>query len=290
LCTVNKMVILHKFLREAPMKIIITLTLLFLMGITTTVNAKILMRDTPVYDQYGHYRETLPSGTHILFKDYTIKVRGVGIGYVIQEVLNPRDLRFSKRRFARSINRQHGYGNYIIFRRDLSYSRISPPRRRYTTYRETIIERNPPSLDRSYEVCYERPKNQVIRINEEQRRSGNANMRAGFATAIAGLALGALTENRQLGNIVTAVGVGFVAAGAIQVASSEEIFSNGSEINCKTYYTPDRRVYRFRTEGRSCFTTRYYSNRWGPEYEYFETRCDSQTYITFERSYDIYGY
>ena len=274
------------------MKIIITLTLLFLMGITTTVNAKILMRDTPVYDQYGHFRGTLPGGTHILFDNYNINVPGEGIGYVINQVLNPRDLRTtSMRRFARRINRQHGYGNYIIFRRDLSYRRISPLRRRYTTYREPIIERNPPSLDRSYEVCYERPKNQVIRrINEEQRRSGNNNMIAGVATLIGGQLLGAATDNRRLGNAVSLVGVGFVAVGAIQVASSEEIFSNGSEINCKTYYTPDRRVYRFKRRGRSCFTTRYYSNRWGSEYEYFETRCDSQTYITFERSYEIYGY
>ena len=287
------MVILLKILREAPMKTTITLTLLFLMGITTTVNATatVLTRTTPVYDQNAHYRGSLPSGTHILFDYYNFSHPRKGIGFVIQEVLNPRDLRIS-RRFARSINRQHGYGNYIIFRRDLSYRRISPPRRRYTTYRETIIERNPPSLDRSYEVCYERPKNQVIRINEEQRRrrSGNTNMIAGVATLIGGQLLGAATDNRRLGNAVSLVGVGFVAVGAIQVASSEEIFSNGSEINCKTYYTPDRRVYRFRTEGRSCFTTRYYSNRWGPEYEYYETRCDSQTYITFERSYDIYGY
>ena len=285
------MVISYKFLREAPMKTTITLTLLFLMGITTTVNARILMRDTPVYDQYAHFRGTLPSGTHILFDYYNFSHPRKGIGYVIKKVLNPRDLRISKRGFARRINRQHGYGNYIIFRRDLSYRRISPPRRRYTTYRETIIERNPPSLDRSYEVCYERPKDKVIRINEEQRRSGKNNMIRGVTTAIAGQLLGAVTENRQLGNIVTAVGVGFIGVGAIQVASSEEIFSNGSEINCKTYYTPDRRVYRFRSsEGRSCFTTRYYSHRWGSESEYFETRCDSQTYITFERSYEIYGY
>jgi uncharacterized protein YcfJ len=257
-----------------------------------------LRKDTPVYKEtrYGAIENlgTFLAGTEVVFFDRRTKVPGMGAGVLIKRIRRPNQIASNYRyNLAVDINRTSDFENFIMLERDLDMPRRVNPPRRETPRREVIIERRTErrvDYGREFQVCYETPRTRVVTRNEQQRKRGNRNVIGGAGAIIGGQILGAITGNDRLGDIISVVGAGFLAVGAVQVASSDEVFYTDYDYNCRSYYKPDPRVYTFRRGGNRCATTRYYSNRWGSEYEYFETRCGGSTYVSFERSYEIYAY
>lgn len=279
--------------------------LAFITLVSAQARSIILRKDTPVYLKtdrgYVENKGTFLAGTEVILYDDVTRLPGQGMGVLIKRIPQPDRIRSDYRyNLALDINRTSHFESYVMLETDLEAPRrvVTPPRR--DSRRDVILDRRErrdrfepaPSYDyrREYEVCYETPRRRVVTINEQQRKRGNRNVVGGAGAIIGGQILGAITGNDRLGDIISAVGVGFLAVGAVQVASSEEVFYTDYAYNCRSYYTADSRVYNFRRSGQRCSTTRYYSNRWGSEYEYFETRCGGSTYVSFERSYEIYAY
>jgi uncharacterized protein YcfJ len=144
---------------------------------------------------------------------------------------------------------------------------------------------------REYEVCYEQPRKKVVTINESQRQRGNNRVGWGLVGALGGQVLGEITGERDLGNIVSAIGAGFVVAGAIDLSQSKETIFE-TQYNCRQYYEVDEYLHEFYRNSQRCTTTRYYTYKWGEEREYFETSCigngRSNSYMSFQRSQDIW--
>lgn len=272
------------------------------MAFLSLVNAHarriILTRDTPVYAQRRGYVEelgTFRAGTEVILYNERARLAGYGSATMIKRIVEPNRIDSNYRyNLAIDINRTSHFDEYYFLDRHLEGDRRDIPRRDRVQPRDRVIVREPVvDYTREYQVCYETPRRRVVTINEDQRRRGNRNAVGGGLAVIGGQILGAVTGNDDLGDIISVIGAGFLAVGAVQVASSQEVFYTDMGLDCKTYYTADSRVYRFSRQGQRCSTTRYYSNRWGSEYEYFETECRGRRntrYISFERSYEIYAY
>jgi uncharacterized protein YcfJ len=276
-----------------------------LMTLTSVFARQIVLnRDTPVFaeDRYGNVEEkvTFLAGTRVVLYDERAKVAGLGSAILVKRINNVDSIRSDYRYgVAIDINRTSHFDNFYIREADLEgrvIRREEPrrvtPRRDYPR-RDVVVTR--PSFDyaREYEVCYETPRRRVVTMNEEQRRRGNRNVVGGILTGIGGQILGGVTGNDRLGDIVSAIGIGFAAVGAVQVASSQEVFYTDYDIDCRSYYKPAPYVHTFRRQGQRCSTTRYYTNRWGQESEYFETVCTgsrTSRFVTFEYSHEIYRY
>lgn len=276
-----------------------------LMTLTSVFARQIVLnRDTPVFaeDRRGNIEEvvTFLAGTRVVLYDERAKLPGVGSAVLVKRIQDVDSIRSDYRySVAIDINRTSHFDNFYIREADLEgrVIRREEPRRvtprRDHPRRDVIV--TGPTFDyaREYEVCYETPRRRVVTMNEEQRRRGNRNVVGGIIGAIGGQVIGGLTGNDRLGDVISAVGLGFAAVGAVQVASSQEVFYTDYQIDCRSYYKPDTRIYTFHRQGQRCSTTRYYSNRWGSEYEYFETVCtgrQTSRFVTFERSYEIYAY
>lgn len=140
-----------------------------------------------------------------------------------------------------------------------------------------------------YEACYERPRRRIVEIhNQSQRDRGTGMVALGIFALVGGQVVAG--DNRNLGNFISAVGGIMAVAGAVEIADSSEVFYEHNGYDCHKHYEVDTRRYRFRRQGYSCTTTRYYSHRWGSTHEYFETTCHGRRYVTFKRTRDIWGY
>jgi len=260
-----------------------------------------LDNSTPVFEENfrGGAVEsvTLKRGTVLTLDDDSFHHPDLGRVFLVLSIHDVRsirsDYRFNK---AREINRNSDRNNYMVSARDIDYRRgdggggVHRPRRDQVVTRRDTVRTEVIDYGREYEVCYERPKSRIVQINESQRKRGNRNVVGGVAGAIFGQVLGGVTGNEDLGNVVSAIGLGFAAVGAVQIADSKDVFYVDNGVDCRKYYQPDTRVYTFRRQGRSCRTTRYYSTRWNGTHEYFETNCSGSNYISFQRSRDIWAY
>lgn len=290
-----------------PIKTITIILCGLLMSLSAMARTAILNRTATVfYDNGGHVVEegTFFAGTTLDLEERTIRIPGVGRVHRINRVHNVRDIKSSYRRdLALDINDNSSFDDFYIKARTVDFVatrdrrerpvRINPPGHNGGR-RDVIIEhRDRYDSGTIREVCYETPRRRVVTMNEERHDRGSRNLVGGILTTIGGQVLGNITGNDRLGDVVSAVGLGFAAVGAVQVASSQEVFYSDYEINCREYYTPDTRVYTFRRQGQRCSTTRYYSTSWGGTHEYFETTChgrQTSRFVTFERSYEIYAY
>lgn len=277
-----------------------------LMSLSAMARMAVLNRTATVfYDARGHVVEegTFFSGTRMDVEEHTIRIPGVGRVHRINQIHDVRSIKSSYRRdLALDINDNSYRDDFYIKARTIDFiSRRDRPVRvnprhdnRGGSRRDVILDRRERYDSGTIrEVCYETPRRRVVTMNEERRDRGGRNLVGGIITTIGGQVLGNITGNDRLGDVVSAVGLGFAAVGAAQVASSQEVFYSDYEINCREYYTPDTRVYTFRRQGQRCSTTRYYSNSWGGTHEYFETVChgrQTSRFVTFERSYEIYAY
>jgi hypothetical protein len=134
------------------------------------------------------------------------------------------------------------------------------------------------------ESCYDRAYNAWREESERRREEGAAKTIIGTGLGVLGQIIAGVSDNdagRAAGNIVTGVGVGLAAYGMFEMASAS--FTPPHMMNqCRDfYYTETRPVV---IERQRCTTTRYYSNSWGRTHEYFETRCSTKTYYSFERN------
>ncbi len=261
----------------------------------------VLNKTTPIYgeNRRGMVEElgTFMAGTSIVLYNDRNRVAGLGPSILVKRINNPDRINSNYRyQLALDINRTSHFENFYISARDLQERRDTRPvivsPRRDNPRRDVVVT---PRVDygHEYQVCYETPRSRVVTMNREQQKRGNRNVVGGIIGAIGGQVIGGITGNDRLGDVISAVGIGFAAVGAVQVASSKEVFYTNSQIDCQRYYQPDTRVYTFRRQGQRCSTTRYYTNRWGNENEYFETVCtgrQTSRYVTFERSYEIYAY
>lgn len=262
----------------------------------------VLNRDTPVFaeDRYGNVEElvTFLAGTRVVLYDERAKVRGLGSAILVKRIRDIESIRSNYRYdMAIEINRTSHFDNFYIREADLEgrVTRREQPRRVNPVIvdrprRDVVVSR--PRFDSSYEyeVCYETPRRRVVTMNEAQRDRGTRNVIGG---ALLGLG-GQLLRNERLGDVVSAVGIGLAAVGAVQVASAQQVFYTDYDIDCRSFYRAADYRHPFYRNGKSCKTTRYYTNRWGQEREYFEVECGSgrhvSRYITFEYSSEIYRY
>lgn len=284
------------------LKKISIITLGLLLSFSAMARNVILNTTAPVYFDNGRHmieEGTFFSGTLMKIDDHLIRERGIGHVYRIKRVHNVRDISSKYRRdLAKDINQ--GYGDFYINADDVDFvaNRRNPirvnPIDHGRSRRDVILDRRAGyDMGTIREVCYETPRRRVVTMNEERRERGSRNVVGGIIATIGGQVLGNVTGNDRLGDVVSAIGLGFATVGAVQVASSQEVFYTDYEIDCRQYYTPDTRVYSFRRQGQRCSTTRYYSSSWGGTHEYFETVChgrQTSRFVTFERSYEIYGY
>lgn len=257
----------------------------------------ILNRTTPIYGETrrGGVTElgTMLAGTEVAIFNDSIRLPGIGQAVLVKRIREPNRIASNYRyELALEINRTSQYQNFYISVNDLDVIRNTRPVRvdpvRVNPRRDVVVD-----YGREYQVCYETPRSRVVTMNREQQKRGNRNVVGGIIGAIGGQVIGGLTGNDRLGDVISAVGLGFAAVGAVQVASSREVFYTDTQIDCQRYYQPDTRIYTFSRQGQRCSTTRYYTNRWGSENEYFETVCtgrQTSRYVTFERSYEIYAY
>lgn len=264
----------------------------------------VLNRDTPVFaeDRYGNVQEkvTFLAGTRVVLYNEYAKVAGLGSAVLVKKIKDVDSIRSDYRYgIAIDINRTSHFDNFYIREADLQGRpvRVERPRRdrpvRVNPRRDVIVTRPTFDYSREYEVCYETPRRRVVTMNEEQNRRGNRNVVRGILTGIGGQVFGHVTGNERAGDIISAFGLGFAVFGAAQVASSQEVFHTDYDIDCRSYYRPASYVHNFRRNGQSCSTTRYYTNRWGQESEYFETVCtgrQTSRFVTFEYSHEIYRY
>lgn len=233
---------------------------------------------------------TLKRGTVLTLDDDSFHHPDLGRVFLVLSIHDVRSIRSDYRyNKAREINRSSDYNNYMILARDIGGG-VHRPRREDVIRRRDTVRTEVVDYGREYEVCYERPKSRIVQINESQRNRGNRNVVGGILGAIGGQVLGGVTGNENLGNVVSAIGLGFAAVGAVQIADSKDVFYVDNGVDCRKYYQPDTRVYTFRRQGRSCRTTRYYSTRWNGTHEYFETNCSGSNYISFKRSHEIWAY
>ncbi len=286
-------------------KTILAATLGFLLSVSAMARTMILTNTTPVYeeDRRGDLNEvvTFYEGTQIEVFDEVDYIRGFGDMTLVKRINGVRDMSSRYRRdMAREINRNSDRDYFWINANDIAPLRSRPVRvnpgpRHDRSRREVILDRRNGRYDSGTirEVCYETPRQRVVTMNEERRDRGGRNIVGGIIGTIGGQILGEVTGNDRLGDVVSAIGLGFAAVGAVQVASSQEVFYTDYEIDCRQYYTPDRRVYTFERNRQTCSTTRYYSTSWGGTHEYFETVChgrQTSRFVTFERSREIYRY
>lgn len=278
------------------MKTISMIILVLATLVSAQARSIFLTKDTPVYKEtrYGAIENlgTFLAGTEVVLYDERTKIAGMGVGILVKRIKRPNQINSDYRyNLAIEINRTSHFEEFFMLERDLHAPVIVNPPRRERPRREVIVERRETyDYGREFQVCYETPRSRVVTINEQQRKRGTRNAVGGGLAVVGGQILGAITGNDRLGDIISVIGAGFLVVGAAQVASSEEVFYTDYDYNCRSYYKPDPRVYTFSRSGRRCSTTRYYSNRWGSEYEYFETRCGGSTFVSFERSYEIYAY
>lgn len=266
----------------------------------------VLRKDTPIYevDRYGDVEMlgTFLAGTEVEIFPQREKIRGLGSVVLVDAILDPHRIHSDYRYdLAMRINRSSDYVDFLISEDDLE-GRTSRRDRDVVVRRDRPVVRHNPRVRRNvvvtdyneYEVCYETPRRRVVTMNEAQRNRGGRNVVGGIGGVIAGQIIGGLTGNDRLGDVISVIGLGFAAVGAVQVASAKEVFYTDYEIDCRSYYQADTRVYRFSRQGQRCSTTRYYTSRWGQTTEYFETVCGggrhSSRYVTFERSREIYAY
>ncbi len=135
-----------------------------------------------------------------------------------------------------------------------------------------------------YMACYEKARRRVITIDQKKERRGAGKVLGGFIGALVGEIIGG-----KEGKIITAVSTGVAIYGAVEVSSARDIVYETDGYDCYSYYTVDTRYHSYRNrDGRRCTTRRYYTNRWNGTHEYFETTCSGHTYVTFERSEEIW--
>ncbi len=289
-------------MKVTPFALIVAL----LMTISTNAFARIvtLKRDTPIYeiDRYGDIEElgTFLAGTQIEIFPGREKMRGLGSVALVRSVLDPHRIHSDYRhQVAMRINRSSDYVDFLVSEADLegrSLRRNRDVRRRANP----VVRRDPIRRDvvvrdfNEYQVCYETPRSRVVTMNEAQRDRGTRNIIGGTGAIIGGQIIGGLIGNDRVGDVISAIGLGFAAVGAVQVASAKEVFYTEYGVDCRSYYKADRRVYPFKRGRQSCETTRYYTSRWGQTTEYFETECrrgaHTSYYVSFERNTEIYGY
>lgn len=155
---------------------------------------------------------------------------GLGRAVLVERVFRPEQIRSDySYDLAMDINQTSHYNSFYVLVRDIQVPRATRTTRRQTTRRF--------DHSREYEVCYETPRSRVVRMNEEQRDRGQRNVVGGLLGAIGGQIIGGVTGNDDLGNVISAVGLGFAAVGAVQVASAKEVFYSDYDIDCQTYYT-----------------------------------------------------
>jgi len=257
-----------------------------------------LESSAPVFRKDGqrYHQEvvTFQRGTRLDISDRIYKEAGLGSVYKVREVLDYRNFASNHRyNTAIDINSSRGYVEYFVKSNDVDSRRYVEPRR--DVRRPVVTERRVETYDYGYEyeVCYERPKTRIVQRNSAQRERGKRNAIGGGIAILGGQIFGQITGNEDLGNIISAVGVGFAAVGMVQVASSKEVFYVDNGVDCRSYYQPDQRVYTFYERGTRCQTTRYYTNRWGNVSEYYETTCygrQQTQYVSFERNRRYWAY
>ncbi len=273
---------------------------------STLARTVFLKQATPVFqvDSYGDVEEkgTFLAGTEVVLYGDRVKIAGIGRAILIKRIVRP-DLIDSRYRhsLALEINRTSHYNEFLMREADLEARgqrtrvapiRTQPIRRDPVPSRRDVIVSRRQNFD-AYEVCYETPRRRVVTMNESQRQRGNRNIGGGLLGVIGGQVIGGITGNDNLGDFISAVGAGFAAVGAVQVATSSEVFYTDYDVDCRSYYQPRGRR-TFTRRGQSCTTTHYYSSSWNHEAEYYETVCGrgsrSSRFISFERSHEIYPY
>lgn len=274
--------------------------------ITSVYAERVRLRgNVRVYQRVGYRLEekvTFQRDTVLQISNQMFRVDRLGPARRVRAVNLPRyNDSYYREDMASEINRNSDYADYFVADRDIMNNSVTIGGGSGPVYNPPVVvqPRPVPAPAPRYELierCYERPKTYVRQTNRSQQQRGNRNIVGGILGAIGGQVIGDITGDDRLGDIISVVGLGFAAVGAVQVATATEVFEQSGGYDCTQYYTRINRPYHFsrydqRTRRNvSCTTYRYESRDWGSSYEYFETTCNGSRYVTFERSREIWAY
>lgn len=264
-------------------------TLISLIALVSSVSALAgtieLTTYAKVYEaQSGRLQElvTYLPGTRLIVEDYSSsRSRGQNLHRVLK-VNRPNSFANSYRvNTAYDINNKSDYINFYMSERDVNQAiDLSNNRRPVVQPTRPVRPVRPvqparptrPSYDReSYVRCYQRPSQMVTRVNEQRRQRGENRVGGGLFVGVLGQVVGAATDNRDLGNVISGVGAAVAIAGVIDLSTAKEQVFEGGYYDCQRYYTRGRTVNDRRNRG--CTVTRYYSSSWEGTTEYFERTC-----------------
>lgn len=142
----------------------------------------------------------------------------------------------------------------------------------------------------SYEQCYTQVKSRWQRrmddASRRQREEARGQQIFGAILGIAGAAIANNADNdagRIIGTGAAIIGGVLVIDGAVKVNQTFDII-NYNNTRCDTFY---RKVERRRTvvHNRTCDVYKYESHNYSSSAYYYETRCGTSTYVSFDESY-----
>lgn len=154
-----------------------------------------------------------------------------------------------------------------------------------TTTTTTIIHDEPvryrgPVCDGGY---YDRAYQRWSEAKREQEERGRRRATVGILTTIGGIILSG-SDNETVSTIGTGMAVGGVFLttwGLVEMADANSTYAPHLDPACSGSFR--RETKRVVVERRECISHRYTEHGWGSSRTYYEVRCESRSYVTYER-------